>query len=323
MRITVNKENGLSIYQQLVDQIIWKIQNGELLAGQKLPTVRELADDLGIARGTVKHAYEELEHKGAIQMTRGRGTFVCEMAKRELSHKVRAINAIELFLQEMDSMNFSLQETQMLFNLKIRERMEADENVCIVFVDCNPETLTNIINQISVIPHIEVHKLLLSEAINQSFLLEDLADLIVTTSTHAAQLSSILTNKEKLIQVVTAPSSQTVARMATIGSQSVGILCASETFSRIILRGMQSLDLPCRDVDTYYFDSSMDLEAFLRHRDVLIVPNDYLLFCSRAQGDLIRLAGEEGKSIIRYNYQIDGGSFLHVQDRVESVRSAK
>lgn len=323
MRISIEKESGLSIYQQLVDQIVRKIQNGELLAGQKLPTVRELADELGIARGTVKHAYEELEHKGAIKMTRGRGTFVCELAAQELSHKSRAMNAIEQFLQEMESMNFSVQETQMLFNLKIRERMEADDSVCIVFVDCNPETLTNIINQISVIPNIESHKLLLEDALNQPFMLEDLADLVVTTSTHAAQLSSILTNKEKLIQVVTTPSSQTVARMATIGEQSVGILCASETFSHIIIRGMQSLDLPCRDVDTYYFSSAMDLESFLRHRDVLIVPNDYLLFCSRAQGDLIRRAGEEGKSIIRYNYQIDGGSFLNVQEKVESVRSAK
>ena len=57
--------------------------------------------------------------------------------------------------------------------------------------------------------------------------MDDFADLIVTTSTHAAQLGSVVSNKEKLIQVVTAPSGPTVAKMALISGKSVGIVCSS------------------------------------------------------------------------------------------------
>lgn len=323
MKFSIDKNGTVSIYQQLVNQIMRRVQNGELPAGKKLPTVRELADQIGIARGTVKHAYEELERQGIIKMTRGKGTFVQEQAQQESSAKVRAMNAIEKLLDEMESLSFSSQEIQMFFNLKLRERMEHDDNVCIIFIDCNPETLTNIINQISVIPNIEAHKLLLPDALKEPFVMDDFADLVITTSTHMNQLSGVVTNKDKLVQVVTAPSSQTVAKMAMIGGKSVGILCASETYSHIIRKSMQNLELSCHDVETYLFGNALDLESFLRHKDVVIVPNDFLLFCSRNESDLIRQAGDEGKIIIRYNYQIDGGSFLNVQEKIESVRTAK
>ena len=231
--------------------------------------------------------------------------------------------AIERLLDEMESLSFSPQEIQMFFNLKMRERMERDDNVCIIFIDCNPETLANIINQISVLPNIEAHKLLLNNALKEPFVIDDFADLVITTSTHMNQLSSVVSNKEKLVQVVMAPSSPTVAKMAMIGGKSVGILCASETYSHIILRSMQNLELSCKNIETFLFGSAAHLDTFLRHKDVLIVPNDFLLFCSRTEGDLIRQADQLGKTVIRYNYQIDGGSFLNVQEKIDSIRASK
>ena len=317
MVFSVDKSSTVSIYQQLVDQIVRKVQSGELPAGKKIPTVREMADQINVARGTVKHAYEELERIGILKMTRGKGTFIVEQAQQESSAKSRAIAAIERLLDEMESLSFSLQEIQMFFNLKLRERMEQDH------IDCNPETLANIIHQISVLPNIEAHKLLLPDALKKPFVIDDFADLIVTTSTHMNQLSGVVRNKEKLVQVVTAPSGPTVAKMAMLAGKSAGIVCASETYSHIIRRSMQNLELSCRDVETFLFGSSPHLESFLRHKDVLIVPNDFLLFCSRAEGDFIRQAERLGKPVIRYDYQIDGGSFLNVQEKIESIRNER
>ena len=122
---------------------------------------------------------------------------------------------------------------------------------------------------------------------------------------------------------MTAPIGPTVAKMAMLAGKSVGIVCASETYSHIIRRSMQNLELSCQNVETFLFGSSPHLESFLRHKDVLIVPNDFLLFCSRAEGDLIRQVEQLGKPVIRYDYQIDGGSFLNVQEKIESVRNEK
>lgn len=69
MNFSIEKNSTVSIYPTADQPGYAKVQNGELPSGKKLPTVRELADQLGIARGTVKHAYEELERKGIITMT--------------------------------------------------------------------------------------------------------------------------------------------------------------------------------------------------------------------------------------------------------------
>lgn len=63
-------------YEQLRSQLVDAVDAGELVAGSRLPTVRRLAEDLGLAPGTVARAYRELELSGFIE-TRGRnGSFI-------------------------------------------------------------------------------------------------------------------------------------------------------------------------------------------------------------------------------------------------------
>ena len=74
---SVNSELDIPIYRQLVDQIRAAVRQGRLTAGQKLPTVQEVSCDLGIAVGTIKRAYDELEREGIVEKVQGRGTFIC------------------------------------------------------------------------------------------------------------------------------------------------------------------------------------------------------------------------------------------------------
>ena len=63
-------------YAQLREEVRRQVKTGELTAGTRLPPVRKLAEDLGLAPNTVAKAYRELEHLGVIE-TRGRaGSFV-------------------------------------------------------------------------------------------------------------------------------------------------------------------------------------------------------------------------------------------------------
>ena len=55
----VNTDLDVPIYQQLVDAICAAVKNGSLSSGQQLPTVFEMTEELAIARGTVKRAYDE------------------------------------------------------------------------------------------------------------------------------------------------------------------------------------------------------------------------------------------------------------------------
>src|SRR5947209_8002906 len=76
MQLFVNPAGELSIYRQIMRQITEAIAAGRLRAGDKLPSHRDLAEQLVIAPLTVKKAYDELEAGGYITSQRGRGTFV-------------------------------------------------------------------------------------------------------------------------------------------------------------------------------------------------------------------------------------------------------
>jgi len=87
MLITVNPNDGLPIYRQIVRQIRHAVASGTLTPGDKLPSQRELAAELVISHLTVKKAYEVLEADGLTVTARGRGTFVAEDTPRELKRE--------------------------------------------------------------------------------------------------------------------------------------------------------------------------------------------------------------------------------------------
>jgi len=74
--IVIDPGSPVPPFEQLRAQLVDAVTSGELAAGERLPTVRRLAEDLGLAPGTVARAYRELETAEVIE-TRGRnGTFV-------------------------------------------------------------------------------------------------------------------------------------------------------------------------------------------------------------------------------------------------------
>lgn len=79
--ITVDTTDPTPPYEQIRRQIATAVEQGAFNVGTKLPSVRQLANDLGIATGTVARAYRELEHGGLIQSRRGQGTTVLASAR--------------------------------------------------------------------------------------------------------------------------------------------------------------------------------------------------------------------------------------------------
>jgi DNA-binding transcriptional regulator YhcF (GntR family) len=88
--ITIDSTSPLPPYEQLRGQLARQITEHRLAVGARLPTVRRLAADLGLAVNTVARAYRELEEAGLIE-TRGRaGTFVATAGQRSRERAVQA-----------------------------------------------------------------------------------------------------------------------------------------------------------------------------------------------------------------------------------------
>ena len=77
MQLLIHPADEVPIYRQIMRQITDAIAGGRLKAGEKLPSHRDLSEQLVIAPLTVKKAYDELELLGFLETQRGRGTFVC------------------------------------------------------------------------------------------------------------------------------------------------------------------------------------------------------------------------------------------------------
>jgi GntR family transcriptional regulator len=82
MAIQINRQSRIAVYLQIADQIKYLASTGRLQPGEQLPTIQQLAVDLGVARNTVAHAYKELNEEEVISTQQGRGTFVSKQLDR-------------------------------------------------------------------------------------------------------------------------------------------------------------------------------------------------------------------------------------------------
>ena len=76
MDLIISNSSNRPIYEQITTQIKELILTGELQPGQKLPSIRALANGLRISAITTKRAYTDLEAQGFIETVQGRGSFV-------------------------------------------------------------------------------------------------------------------------------------------------------------------------------------------------------------------------------------------------------
>lgn len=86
MLIRVDASAAMPVYEQIRQQVVKMVAAGTLGVGARLPTIRQLAGDLGIARGTVAKAYSILESAAVVETRGHRGTFVLPVVTGGVDH---------------------------------------------------------------------------------------------------------------------------------------------------------------------------------------------------------------------------------------------
>lgn len=100
MIVNVDSTSTVAPYEQVRAQLAGQISGGQLVPGTRLPTVRALADDLGLATNTVARAYRELEAAGLVE-TRGRaGTVVSAAGDASRGHLLAAAHSYATLARE-------------------------------------------------------------------------------------------------------------------------------------------------------------------------------------------------------------------------------
>ena len=90
-RLVLDLASGVAPWRQVRDQLALLIAGGQLPVDTQLPTIRQLAGDLGLATGTVARAYRELESHGVLHTARRRGTVVVAKPRDLSADPLRAL----------------------------------------------------------------------------------------------------------------------------------------------------------------------------------------------------------------------------------------
>jgi GntR family transcriptional regulator len=110
MTLRLNPASGMPLYLQLIEQVKHAIETGTIRAGEQLPSVRQMAEDLLINPNTVVRAYRDLEHEGIIELKHGSGAFVCESMVARAKLMQKAQNVVESAMDRFES--FGLTEDE-------------------------------------------------------------------------------------------------------------------------------------------------------------------------------------------------------------------
>jgi GntR family transcriptional regulator len=118
MRFHVSPGDELPIYRQIMRQVIDAVASARIRAGEKLPSHRDLSQQLVVAPLTVKKAYDELERDGYIETVRGQGTFVSARASEltEAARLERLRPSAQRLLHEATLLKLSLTRVKRLLD---------------------------------------------------------------------------------------------------------------------------------------------------------------------------------------------------------------
>lgn len=317
----INPQLDIPIYQQLVDAIQAAVKKGTLVSNQQLPTVQEMSQKLQVARGTIKRAYDELERLGLVEKVQGRGTFICYHPTASGSRKEQAMVAIDALLTQLEGMGLTTAEINIFLNLKMRERAEQESLVKVALLECNPENLSQMSEQLRSIKGIELYSHLLESIEQYPYKIGEDMDLVITTDTHAAFLEEVLPVRNRIARVALRLTPQCLSKIIKLrNGQNVGILCYSLRFGQLLYRTCLTYAEDVRMEAPQAFSQELDLNLFLKDKDAVLVPRAYDKYCSREAAEALRKF--KGK-LIECSYEMDEGSFLYLREKTKRLLAAK
>jgi len=116
MDIKVDLKSTIPLYEQIAHQVLELIERGEIKPGDQLPTIRELAVELGINFNTVARAYRMLDQGSVISTQQGRGTYILEQRKIKKTKQPESIEELtRYYLRKASYLGFKPDEIKNYF----------------------------------------------------------------------------------------------------------------------------------------------------------------------------------------------------------------
>jgi GntR family transcriptional regulator len=123
--LRLNPLSGTPLYLQLVEHLKHSIETGAIRAGEQLPSVRKMAEDLLINPNTVVRAYRDLESEGILELRHGSGVFVRESVSARVDLMKKAEPIIRSAVDRLESLDLSEDDIRRLMENELALRRTA------------------------------------------------------------------------------------------------------------------------------------------------------------------------------------------------------
>lgn len=135
--VGIVRGSGAPIHEQLRHHLQYLITTAALAPGAPLPSVRQLADELQVARATVQRAYTELQTLGLIESRHGAGTFVVDFRRAvEIVDDSRELSRIvESAIDETRRLGLDLRDLERLVHARTRAALRSNSDFLVCYVD--------------------------------------------------------------------------------------------------------------------------------------------------------------------------------------------
>jgi GntR family transcriptional regulator len=301
------RRGGLPIYLQLKQKIENLIESGSWKKGQRLPTERDLAKQLGVSRNTVSLAYRQLETEGLITSRQGRGTFVAEADEivRLENKRERLLQIIDGALKDAFSLGISLEEFLTAVERRVEERRKLLSEVKLALVECNREQLDYFCKELELGTGVKVVPVMIDDLIgrkSESRKSVDEADLIVTTFFHLDELRTLFPERgNDIIGIALDPQIESIVKIARLApGTEVLLVCLSDRFAERVQKSMDNAGITELKTEIMTERDRKTLEAKLKTKKAVIVSPGRLKEVSSL--------AKRGTQIIEFIYTLDAGS---------------
>jgi len=121
----LNPLSATPLYLQLVEHLKHSIATGAIRAGEQLPSVRKLAEDLLINPNTVVRAYRDLESEGIVELRHGSGVFVRDSISARIDLMTKADPIVRSAVDRLEALGLDEDDIRRLMENELAERRTA------------------------------------------------------------------------------------------------------------------------------------------------------------------------------------------------------
>jgi GntR family transcriptional regulator len=254
--------------EQMLEQ---RIRTGAYAEGERLPTVRELADELRVNKNTVARAYQSLERRGYLELARGRGAFVRQREPTLGVADSRWLARLDQLLT--DAQRHALSREVVQHELaRCLERVYGRSGLRVAFIECNAPDIEAMSEALREAVKHPLKGVMLSDALRRPKELAEQFDLIVTTFYHLSEVSQALgaNYKEKIIGVHAMPRHDALLKIARLHAQVIGLVCdRSSTIDN--LKHIIHTYHPTATIMPTLIDDKAQLKSLLKKADAIVV----------------------------------------------------